>query len=71
MNAVCPGFVRTPLTEMLTSNNETYSKLLDLHPLGRIAEPEEIANAILFLASDDASFVTGANLLVDGGYTAV
>jgi NAD(P)-dependent dehydrogenase (short-subunit alcohol dehydrogenase family) len=71
VNAVCPGFVRTPLTEMLTSNNETFSKLLDLHPLGRIAEPEEIANAILFLASDDASFVTGANLLVDGGYTAV
>ena len=71
VNAVCPGFVRTPLTESLTSNNETYSKLLDLHPLGRIAEPEEIASAILFLASDDASFVTGANLLVDGGYTAV
>ena len=71
VNAVCPGFVRTPLTETLTSNNETYSKLLDLHPLGRIAEPEEIASAILFLASDDASFVIGANLLVDGGYTAV
>ena len=71
VNAVCPGFVRTPLTETLTSNNETYSKLLDLHPLGRIAEPEEIANVILFLASDEASFVTGANILVDGGYTAV
>ena len=70
-NAVCPGFVRTPLTEILTSNNETHSKLLDLHPLGRIAEPEEIANVILFLASDEASFVTGANWLVDGGYTAV
>ena len=71
VNAVCPGFVRTPLTEILTSNNETYTKLLDLHPLGRIADPEEIANVILFLASDEASFVTGANLLVDGGYTAV
>ena len=71
VNAVCPGFVRTPLTAMLTSNNETYLKLLDLHPLGRIAEPEEIANVILFLASDEASFVTGANILVDGGYTAV
>ena len=71
VNAVWPGFVRTPLTESLTANNETYSKLLDLHPLGRIADPDEIANAILFLASDEASFVTGANLLVDGGYTAV
>ena len=71
VNAVCPGFVRTPLTESLTSNNEMYSKLLDLHPLGRIAEPEEVANVILFLASDEASFVTGANWLVDGGYTAV
>ena len=71
VNAVCPGFVRTPLTEILTSNNETYTKLLDLHPLGRIADPEEIANVILFLASDEASFVTGANVLVDGGYTAV
>ena len=71
VNAVCPGFVRTPLTETLTANNETYSKLLDLHPLGRIAEPEEIANVILFLASDEASFVTGASFLVDGGYTAV
>ena len=71
VNAVCPGFVRTPLTETLTSNNETYTKLLDLHPLGRIAEPEEIANVIVFLASDEASFVTGANVLVDGGYTTV
>ena len=71
VNAVCPGFVRTPLTETLTSNNETYTKLLDAHPLGRIADPEEIANVILFLASDEASFVTGANWLVDGGYSAV
>ena len=71
VNAACPGFVRTPLTETLTSNNETYTRLLDAHPLGRIADPEEIANVILFLASDEASFVTGANWLVDGGYSAV
>ena len=71
VNAVCPGFVRTPLTESITSNNEMCSKLMEAHPLGRMAEPEEIANVILFLASDEASFVTGANILVDGGYTAV
>ena len=71
VNAVCPGFVRTPLTESLTANQETYSHLVGAHPLGRLAEPEEIANVILFLASDEASFVTGAAWLVDGGYTAV
>ena len=71
VNAVCPGFVRTPLTASLTANQETYSHLVGAHPLGRLAEPEEIANVILFLASDEASFVTGAAWLVDGGYTAV
>lgn len=71
VNAVCPGFVRTPLTESLTADPETYSRLIGAHPLARLARPEEIANVILFLASDEASFVTGANWLVDGGYTAV
>ena len=71
VNAVCPGFVDTPLTEVLTSDRELSAKLKDAHPLGRIARPEEIANVILFLASDEASFVTGASWLVDGGYTAV
>ena len=70
-NAVCPGFVHTPLTEALTSNQELYSTLVGHHPLERLGQPEEIANVILFLASDEASFVTGASWLVDGGYTAV
>ena len=45
--------------------------LISLHPINRLGEPEEIAKATTFLVSDDASFITGANLLVDGGYTAV
>ena len=45
--------------------------LVSLHPLGRLGEPDEIAQAVVFLASDEASFVTGSDLLVDGGYTAI
>ena len=70
VNAVAPGSVETRLTETLRANTERFAKLLARHPIGRIAQPEEIANVILFLASDEASFVTGANWPVDGGYTA-
>jgi NAD(P)-dependent dehydrogenase (short-subunit alcohol dehydrogenase family) len=52
------------------ANNSRLAKIVDRHPLGRFAEPEDIAKAVAFLASDDASFVTGAFLAVDGGYTA-
>ncbi|MGN7456092.1 SDR family NAD(P)-dependent oxidoreductase [Paenibacillus pasadenensis] len=69
VNAVCPGYIDTPLiggrTEAITQH------LVSLHPMARLGRPEEVAAAVLFLASDDASFVTGASLLVDGGYTAV
>ena len=54
----------------LTSDPETNKALVDLHPIGRLAQPEEIANCALFLASDESSFVTGSPLIVDGGYTA-
>jgi NAD(P)-dependent dehydrogenase (short-subunit alcohol dehydrogenase family) len=69
-NCICPGFTRTAMTRGLTENPEMLAKLEALHPMGRLGEPEEIAKAALFLASDDASFITGAFLAVDGGYTA-
>jgi len=72
VNAVCPGFIRTPMLENagLTSDEETLQQIIALHPAGRLGEPHEVADAIVWLASDEASFVTGHTLLVDGGYTA-
>ncbi|MGM0509223.1 MAG: SDR family NAD(P)-dependent oxidoreductase [Fusobacteriota bacterium] len=69
VNSVSPGYINTPLLEGL--GEEMLEHLKSLHPMGRLGEPEEIANAVVFLGSDEASFVTGADLLVDGGYTAV
>ena len=69
-NCLCPGFVYTNLTTALSENPETLATMEALHPIGRLGQPIEIANAALFLASDDASFVTGAVLSVDGGYSA-
>ena len=59
----------TQLTESLTSNPDTNEYLKALHPMGRLGQPDEIANAALFLSSDEASFITGASLAIDGGYT--
>lgn len=68
-NTVCPGFIRTPMV-MKGLDEETRGYIAGLHPLGRMGEPEEVAEAVLFLASDRSSFVTGTCLFVDGGYTA-
>lgn len=70
VNAVCPGFVYTALTENVTEMPDVHETMKALHPMGRLAEPSEIANVIAFLASDEASFVTAAAWTVDGGYTA-
>jgi len=70
VNAVCPGFVYTALTENVTDTPEIHETMKALHPMGRLAQPVEIANVVAFLASDEASFVTGAAWTVDGGYTA-
>ncbi|WP_042356608.1 SDR family NAD(P)-dependent oxidoreductase [Bacillus rubiinfantis] len=67
-NAVCPGYIETNILDGLSP--EMLEHLKSLHPVGRLGRPEEVANCVLFLASDESSFVTGANLLVDGGYTA-
>ena len=70
VNAIAPGYIRTPMIQEALEEQEATGYLESLHPLGRLGEPEEIAAAAAFLASDDASFITGVTLPVDGGYTA-
>jgi NAD(P)-dependent dehydrogenase (short-subunit alcohol dehydrogenase family) len=74
VNALCPGAVETPLLLNQFAGQDgpqgSLDDLVALHPLGRLGQPEEIAAAALFLASDEASFVTGSALVVDGGYLA-
>lgn len=70
VNAVGPGFIRTPLIAELEENEEIYNLLVSLHPIGRLGEPEEVAELVIWLSSDKASFVTGSYYPVDGGYLA-
>lgn len=70
VNAVAPGYVGTPLTLAGRSTPEWYNTWLAMTPMGRLAEPDEIAGTVVFLASDAASYMTGSILTVDGGYTA-
>lgn len=68
VNAICPGYIDTPILD--DTPKEVIDHLVSLVPAKRLGKPEEIASCVLFLASDESSFVTGANLLADGGYTA-
>jgi NAD(P)-dependent dehydrogenase (short-subunit alcohol dehydrogenase family) len=70
VNSVHPGAIDTPMTAVMMADPEARERQLLRHPIGRIGRPEDIAYAILYLSSDEAAFVTGAELVVDGGYTA-
>lgn len=71
VNAVCPGFVRTAMVDRLVgSDSHADAALTARHPVGRMGTPEEVAETVLWLCSDKASFVTGTAMMMDGGYTA-
>ena len=71
VNCICPGFVLTELIAgILKTDPHRASRITSMHPLGRLGQPEDIANAVLFLASDESSWVTGASIPIDGGFSA-
>ena len=70
VNVVHPGAIETPMVqELLGDDQEARREMIARHPIGRVGEPDEIASGVLFLASDESSFVTGATLVIDGGNT--
>ncbi len=70
VNSIHPGFCRTPMTNASYQNAEHYEALLERIPMGRVGQPEELAQGMLYLASDESRYVTGAELVIDGGVTA-
>ncbi len=69
VNSVAPTYIETPLTAFAKTNKKMFKKWLDMTPMARLGQPHEIASAVLFLASDASSLMTGSIMLVDGGYT--
>ncbi|WP_309145752.1 SDR family NAD(P)-dependent oxidoreductase [Streptomyces malaysiensis] len=71
VNSVCPGTIMTPFNVRKAEETPGYlDEMRALHPLGQVGEPEDIAYGVLYLASDESRFVTGTDLIIDGGYTA-
>ena len=70
VNCICPGWVETEMTRGITASEAGRRRMEAQTPLGRVAQPEEIAPAFVFVASDEAAFMTGAALVIDGGWTA-
>jgi NAD(P)-dependent dehydrogenase (short-subunit alcohol dehydrogenase family) len=72
INAVCPGFVETPMIQRLgiTGSEAALKAIINMHPAKRLAKPEEIAAAVIYLCRDEAAFINGSALVIDGGYLA-
>ncbi len=70
VNSIHPGCVRTALLEPLLKKKEMADIINSLHPIGHLGDPEDVAYAVLYLASDESKFATGSELVIDGGYTA-
>ena len=68
VNAICPAFIDTPFVDFITNNPDALEDFIALHPIGRLGTPDEIAEAVVWLCSDAASFVTGHSLAADGGF---